>query len=127
MKGLIIKPKWATLILSGHKTWEIRGTETSHRGPTAIIKSGSGKIFGMVDIVDCIPLHGPHSAGLIQAITSKHRVSPGNIEYRRPWAWVLQNARMLPEPIPYQHPQGAVIWVKLPDDLLTAPTPSTHP
>jgi len=38
MNGLIIKPKWADLILSGKKTWEIRGSQ----------------IFGTVDLVDCI-------------------------------------------------------------------------
>lgn len=51
MKGLIIKSKWADLILSGEKTWEIRGSQTHQRGRIGIIKSGTGKIFGSVELV----------------------------------------------------------------------------
>ncbi|SFA90796.1 ASCH domain-containing protein [Cohnella sp. OV330] len=106
MKGLIIKPYWADLILAGQKTWEIRGSYTHHRGPTAIIKSGSGKVYGVVNIVDCMSL--PFSSW--SKNKSKHHVPFGRITYERPHAWVLQDARMLPEPLPYVHPQGAVIW-----------------
>jgi hypothetical protein len=28
-------------------------------------------------------------------------------------AWVLDNPRPLKKPLPYQHPSGAIIWVKL--------------
>ena len=111
MKGLIIKPYWADLILSGEKTWEIRGSWTGHRGPTAIIKSGTGKVFGFVDLWDCIPLTYHAWFGN----KDKHRVEYGMIDYKRPHAWVMRKARKLQEPIPYNHPQGAVIWVNLPD------------
>ena len=52
MKGLIIKAPWIDYILEGKKTWEIRGSNTNIRGRIALIKSGSGKIFGTVDLVD---------------------------------------------------------------------------
>ncbi|GAF99913.1 unnamed protein product, partial [marine sediment metagenome] len=29
------------------------------------------------------------------------------------YAWVLEKAKRYDEPIPYTHPLGAVIWVKL--------------
>jgi len=50
MNGLIIKPEWADLILSGKKTWEIRGSQTHIHGTIGIIKSGSGLIYGRVDL-----------------------------------------------------------------------------
>ncbi|OAB30221.1 hypothetical protein PMSD_20775 [Paenibacillus macquariensis subsp. defensor] len=55
MNGLIIKPKWADLILSGKKTWEIRGSQTHIHRTIGIIKSGSGLIYRRVDL-DCMPL-----------------------------------------------------------------------
>lgn len=39
MQGLITKPMWADMILSGAKTWEIRGSRTHKRGTIGIIKS----------------------------------------------------------------------------------------
>ena len=33
--------------------------------------------------------------------------------YGKPYAWVMQGARRLKEPIPYRHPSGAVKWVSL--------------
>jgi len=113
LKGLIIKSKWADMILSGVKTWEIRGSQTHQRGRIAIIKSGTGKIYGTVDLVDCVPLHGPDDVNLILSSQSKHHVPLGAIPYRKPWAWVLQNPIVYPEPVPYNHPQGAVIWVNI--------------
>lgn len=45
MDGLIIKPKWADMVLSGFKPWEIRGSRTHKRGTIGIIKSGSGLVL----------------------------------------------------------------------------------
>ena len=56
MDGLIIKEKWLRLILSGLKSWEIRGSRTKKRGTIYLIQSGSSHIMGQVDIVDCIEL-----------------------------------------------------------------------
>jgi hypothetical protein len=35
--------------------------------------------------------------------------------YRQTYAWVMANPRYLKRPVPYQHPPGAVIWVRLED------------
>lgn len=56
MKGLIIKPYWADLILNNEKTMELRGGRTKIRGTIGIIKSKTGQVYGEVDIIDCIPL-----------------------------------------------------------------------
>ena len=50
MKGLIIKSKWADLILNRDKTIELRSSNTNIRGTIGIIKSGSKKVYGTVDI-----------------------------------------------------------------------------
>ena len=112
MKGLIVKSPWIDLILSGAKTWEIRGSNTRIRGTIALLKSGTGLVLGTVELVGsrlltwteyqegeayhCIP-------------DARHKPAP----YEHIWAWELRNPTMLPAPIPYQHPQGAVIWVCL--------------
>ena len=74
MNGLIIKPKWADLILSGKKTWEIRGSRTNICGTIGIIKSGSSQIFGTVDLVDCMPL----TPALYGISYEEHRI-PSNV------------------------------------------------
>jgi hypothetical protein len=33
--------------------------------------------------------------------------------YRQTYAWVLEKPRRLKQPVPYKHPSGAVIWVRL--------------
>ncbi|WP_408011588.1 ASCH domain-containing protein [Pseudalkalibacillus sp. A8] len=40
-------------MLDGRKTWEIRGTNPIIRGKIALIKSGTGMIFGTADLIDC--------------------------------------------------------------------------
>lgn len=111
MQGLVIKPYWADLILSGKKTWEIRGSQTHKRGKIAVIVSGSGKIWGEVELVDCFPC----TLELFGNNHTKHWIMHHGLlqRYKQPWAWVLENPVKYPEPVPYTHPQGAVIWVNL--------------
>ncbi|SDO71204.1 ASCH domain-containing protein [Halobacillus sp. SY10] len=112
MKGLLVKEPWIDLILSGEKTWEIRGTNTKHRGTTGLIKSGTGHVFGTVEIVDSQPL----TKAEYERSTSLHGIPEENCQqlpYKRTYAWVLRNPFFYEEPIPYTHPLGAVIWVDL--------------
>lgn len=115
LDGLIVKTNWADMLLSGIKTWEIRGGQTHKRGTIGIVKSGTGKVWGTVDLVDCISLHGSDAAELFSSNWDKHRVLSGAVNYKKPWAWVVENPVILSKPVPYLHKQGAVIWVKLPD------------
>ena len=110
MDGLIIKDKWIELILSGLKSWEIRGSRTNKRGTIYLIKSGSSRIMGQVDIVDCIEL----TKEKYEKNKEKHCIEAGyeSLPYSVPYAWVLKNYVRYEKPIPYKHPQGAVIWVK---------------
>jgi len=52
VRGLLIKSPWIDRILEGKKTWEIRGSNTKKRGEIGLIKSGSGMVYGTVNIVE---------------------------------------------------------------------------
>lgn len=108
--GLIIKEKWLELILAGKKTWEIRGSRTKKRGTIYLIKSGSGQIVGQVDLIGCMELANEQ----YERNSSRHCIGTGfsRLPYKKPYAWILDNAIRYKKPIPYTHPQGAVIWVK---------------
>ena len=113
MDGLIIKKDPLDKILDGKKTWEIRGSKTSHLGKIALIESGSGTVVGSAEIVEVI---GPLNKADFMKNLDKHGISSASISkglrYKKSYAWVLKNAKKLKQPRPYTHPKGAVIWVK---------------
>ena len=116
MKGLIIKPYWGNKILKGEKIWEIRGTNTKHRGHTEIIYSGSGHVYGGANLVDSFKI----SRAIFETSRDKHQIEPWRFDlgrYKEIFAWVFEDAQLYRSPIPYTHPQGAVIWVNLLDTL----------
>ena len=112
MDILVVKPYFATLILRGEKTWEIRGSNTHKRGLIGIAKSGTGKVFGEVELVDCRRMcfrdfaFGGDKHHLNLSWPALHEI------YKTPYIWELKNAKLYDEPKPYKHPRGAVIWVK---------------
>jgi hypothetical protein len=113
-KGLIIDTPHIDRILSGAKTWELRSSHTKIRGRVALIRKGSGQVVGTAEIIDSL---GPMSdTDMLQNI-AKHMVEEARLKegklskYR--YAWVLANPRRLAKPVPYAHPNGAVIWVNL--------------
>ncbi len=115
MHGLLVKSPWVEKILNAQKTWEIRGTATKIRGPIALIKSGTGTIVGTCEIVNCI---GPLNTAEFNKNENKHLVSKDfQIRYKKIYAWIIKNPQKI-SPIPYRHPNGAVIWVRLSDPLL---------
>lgn len=110
MDGLIIKQHWLELVLEGAKCWEIRGSRTQKRGAICLIQSGSSMIYGRTNIADCIPL----TREIYERNRDKHRIEADydSLPYKQPYAWVFEDTEKYSEPIPYQHPQGAVIWIK---------------
>lgn len=114
MRGLIIRTEPLNNILAGRKTWEIRGTRTKIRGTIGLIESGSGTIVGCCELIDCV---GPLSLSEMQRTVEKHGITlehlEHNLPYLNPYAWVLSKARRLKQPKPYDHPLGAIIWVKI--------------
>lgn len=112
MDGLLIKEPWIDYIFNNKKTWEIRGSSTSKRGTIALIKSKSGCIYGTVELVDCklLTYDEYRSSFEKHAIPLEHTIK---YPYKKTYAWVFENPRIFDKPIPYKHPNGAVIWVKL--------------
>lgn len=120
MKGLIIRSPWIDLILSGSKTWEMRTRPTSIRGRIALIKAGSGLIYGTAELTEC--LHALTFEQMRQT-QSFHAIPESQlqsaVESRWTTPWVLRDIDKLESPIPYIHRKGAVTWVELADDILT--------
>ncbi|MDN5358726.1 MAG: hypothetical protein PWP76_569 [Candidatus Diapherotrites archaeon] len=115
MRGLIVREPWASLIVEGKKRWEIRRTNTKHRGPVAIISSG--KVIGVAEIVDVLELPVEEIAHRIE----KHYADPLLIlRYgtgrKTLYAWVLRNARKLKAPVEIELPKGAQMWVTIPPE-----------
>lgn len=120
-RGLIIRSPWIDHILADRKTWEIRSKATKIRGPIALIRGGSGLVVGKAELVDSL---GPFTFGQLRSRQDKHSVPvdallPFMRRYKdRAHAWVLDNVVAFKQPIPYDHPSGAVIWVTLSDQVL---------
>ena len=117
MRALLIRHPWIDKILDGEKTWEIRGSKTAVRQTIALVPSGSGTVIGVCDVVGCV---GPLTAEAYRKNAKKAGMRPSEANlgwYRRTYAWVLEKPRYLKRPVPYQHPQGAVIWVCLDDKV----------
>jgi hypothetical protein len=114
MNGLIIGVEPIEQILSGEKCWEMRGKFTHVRGRIALIKKGTKTIVGFADLIEVL---GPLSLAQQRKHHRKHRPTPAEYangqNYKETYAWVLTNIKRVAKPIPYQHPSGAVIWVKL--------------
>jgi len=116
MKGLLIKSPHIENILSGGKTWEIRGSTTKELNTTiALIKSGSGMVIGKCKIV---AVHGPLTRTDMEKNENKHLVERSRIDdvlnrYKTCYAWELKDVVKLKSPVRYEHPSGAVIWVSL--------------
>lgn len=114
MDGLIIKGKWIDKILSGNKTLEIRGNQTKKTNqPVYILESGSQKVRGKCLISCCIPID---SEEMWVKLRRWHCVDISYEEllkiYKNPYAWVLENIEVMSDGLYYEHPKGAVIWVK---------------
>lgn len=110
MKGLIIKSPYIDLILEGKKKWEIRGSNTSIRGRIALIKSGSKKIYGEVDLINSFEINlDEYNEYCVSLYGNKEKDLP----YKKTYAWVVDNPVIYDKPRDYVHPLGAVIWVNL--------------
>jgi hypothetical protein len=117
VKALIVREPWIGLILAGTKTWEMRRRGLSHRGERALVRSGSGLVVGLCDLVDSLPGLDREA---FDAAEDRHGIAAEARPeaFRRGWnvPWVVDGARPLSRPVPYRHPQGAVTFVNLSPD-----------
>ena len=113
MDGLIIKKQWLDLILSGEKTLEIRGHDTKKLNePIYLLESGSHRVKAECVIESTYPIscsdwseeRENHCVDIACCALKKR--------YKTPYAWVLSNVKPIEDIWHYDHPKGAVIWVK---------------
>ena len=117
--ALVVKAKWAKLLLNGTKTLELRGRRTLRTGRIA----GTSQLYGTIELVSselvgrrlasgelARPLHGPFIADLV-AQHCVHDLS--TIQYREICAWKMRRPILYRKPRKYTHPRGAVTWVRL--------------
>ncbi len=111
---LPVPEPWVWLLIEGRKTWELNHLCTKVRGPVGLSPAGSGAIAGMAELVD---VHGPFTTAELRDHQEEHRIDGASLHAfaagGRLYAWEFQNARRFERPVPYQHPQQPVIWVKL--------------
>ena len=105
---LIIRPAWSQLILEGHKTVEVRGMPTDHRGLVWVSESGSRFLQGVFELWAC---EGPLSQKRWEQLRSQHLVSGERAYGASTYAWFLRRARRLSYPVPCAR-STQVTWVR---------------
>lgn len=112
MDILILKEKYGSQILAGNKSWELRNNNTKKRGRIFIAYSKTSEIFGEIEIYDTVKL----TKEIFDNNRDKHLSESSwdtlSAKYKNPYAWLLKNPLIYDVPIPYNHPKGAIIWVK---------------
>ena len=108
-RALILKDPYASLVVSGEKTLEIRNMRTKKIGKEIYIaKSGTKTLIGKVTIDKCKLLSVDefnNLAHLHHALDYQHG--------KNIYGWFLKNAVKFDKPVPYNHPHGAQTWVIL--------------
>lgn len=120
--ALVVQEFWATRILNGTKTWELRGRSTRKRGPISIAISGTSKLYGQVNLVDCVKVAERQEDGSLKSLLPlplnafhpMHMVTDLNIiGYPAVYAWILAEPLLYDSPRVYTHTPGAITWVSL--------------
>ena len=75
-----------------------------------MIKSGTKKIYGEVELVDCFELSLEKYNDYYMDMYGKKE---NRLPYKRTFAWVVKNPVIYEIPKDYKHPLGAIIWVNL--------------
>lgn len=109
-RALIIDSPHIDRILLGQKIWEMRSTPTKIRGRIGLIKKGTGLIVGSADLYDVGNALNEFTALLT---AEYHMVADLNKIKKWKFPWMLKDVVKFKKPIPYRHPKGAVIWVKI--------------
>ena len=107
MDGIVVLEPYATLVIDGKKSLELR----SRRPPASkvgkqIYLLSSGEILGIVRITS---FSGPLSEVQLQARFLEHRVpepKPGV------YAWKLEVVKRFARRRKYVHPRGARVWLR---------------
>lgn len=108
-KALIVNKHWLDKIFNEGKDWEMRTRRTSMRGKIGLIEKSTGMIVGETIIYGCSK--SPISKDI--KLINRHKIEDLSLLDKWRFAWYLRGSKRYKEPIPYNHPKGAVIWVKV--------------
>ena len=113
MKALTIKQPWASLIINGHKTYELRSWKTTYRGKILIHTSKqeekkeikrfenynldyiNSAIIGEAEITDCIKIDEAFYEKLNKLNKEIYKID----NYENLYAWKLENIKKYEVPI----------------------------
>ncbi|WP_240920746.1 ASCH domain-containing protein [Thermococcus sp. CX2] len=111
-KGLIVREPFASLIVEGKKTWEIRKSRTKVRGEILILNGG--RALGKAELVEVL---GPFTPEELAEHRDKHLVDLDFlVDYsngKALYAWVLRNAEKFEKPIKVDIAKGAQVWANV--------------
>ena len=103
-----------SLILDGHKTFEIRGricNKTPGEKIYIALSGGGGIVVGAATFVTS---HGPLSKAEYAAAGERHCVAGEALPYGgSTFAWELSNPMRFRTPVPFNHKRGVVVWAKM--------------
>lgn len=113
MDGLIIKKEWLDLIIRGKKTLEVRGNDTRKiNQPIYLLESGSHRIKGICKIISSTLLTYDNWDKYKESSCLDMSLIEINKWYNTAYAWELSEVEPIDDIWYYNHPRGAVIWVK---------------
>jgi len=127
---LTVNECWASLILSGAKTMEIRTRNTLKRGTIYVATSGLGEVWGQVGILDSTQLTRDEWRSHASAHRIGTRTNPSILPpfpSPPPYAWRLSNATRYSSPVPMDRPRGPVTWVTFVPAAMSTPPAEEAP
>lgn len=110
MDGLIVNEPFASMIIEGKKTWELRNRllPTKRQGKEFYLLS-KGRALGTVRFLYSI---GPLSRNQITQNKDKHHCYKLTSAEEPVFAWIVKVEKKYKRPLRYRHPMGARIWVR---------------
>ena len=108
---LKVREPWASLLVDGCKSMEIRGFRCAKPAGTTVYIAPSGTRGVAIGCVEFIKTVGPLSTAEWQQLRSEHRVPTTDRTYgAHTYGWVVARPQRFASPLLYEQKKGAVIW-----------------
>ena len=104
---LVLKQKWLSLLLSGRKTLEIRGTRLK---PGRCLIGCGGKIYASAVLGKAIEIK---TVRQWRELRGKHLVDTNVLPYVKTWGLPVYQVELFKKIISYTHTKGAIGVVKM--------------
>lgn len=125
-RALLVKEPWASQLVTGKKTMELRSTRCSFRENVAIARIGTSQIIGTCRIVDCklVATRDLSTGNLVKAPECPsdfqvkfqlkwHEMKDMMQNYNMIWAWIMEDPVRFECPLQFKRPKGAQVWFRL--------------